>query len=76
MSTIMLIKEAISALKDRSGSSTIAINKYLETEKKVRGIFAEISRLFRLTVIVIELFSHPNRNGTFSDVKISTSARS
>jgi len=36
MSTIALIKEAIIALKDRTGSSTIAITKWIETEKKVR----------------------------------------
>jgi hypothetical protein len=35
MATISLIKEAIVALKERTGSSIIAINKYLETEKKV-----------------------------------------
>ena len=35
MATLSLIKEAITALKDRTGSSVIAINKYLETEKKV-----------------------------------------
>lgn len=36
MATISLIKEAILALKERTGSSVVAINKYLETEKKVR----------------------------------------
>jgi linker histone H1 and H5 family len=36
MTTLSLIKEAIVALKDRSGSSVIAINKFLETEKQVR----------------------------------------
>jgi linker histone H1 and H5 family len=36
MATIALIKEAIAALKDRTGSSAMAINKYIETEKKVR----------------------------------------
>ena len=35
MATIGLIKEAILALKDRTGSSTQAINKWLESEKKV-----------------------------------------
>jgi linker histone H1 and H5 family len=35
MTTLQLIKEAIGALKDRTGSSVIAINKYIETEKKV-----------------------------------------
>lgn len=35
MATLTTIKEAILALKDRTGSSTIAINKWLETEKKV-----------------------------------------
>ena len=38
MSTLALIKEAIIALKDRTGSSTIAINKWLETEKKVSAL--------------------------------------
>lgn len=35
MSTISLVKDAILALKDRTGSSSIAINKWIETEKKV-----------------------------------------
>ena len=35
MATIALIKEAILALKDRTGSSVPAINKWIETEKKV-----------------------------------------
>eukprot|EP00934_Nitzschia_sp_Nitz4_P000477 Nitzschia sp. Nitz4//scaffold7_size249615//18182//19339//NITZ4_001139-RA/size249615-augustus-gene-0.18-mRNA-1//-1//CDS//3329558328//477//frame0 len=34
MATIILIKEAITALKDRTGSSPIAINKWIESEKK------------------------------------------
>jgi hypothetical protein len=36
MATLQLIKEAIVALKERTGSSVVAINKYIETEKKVR----------------------------------------
>jgi hypothetical protein len=36
MSTIEVIKAAIVALKDRTGSSIPAINKWLESEKKVR----------------------------------------
>jgi hypothetical protein len=35
MATIEIIKEAIVALKDRTGSSVPAITKWLETEKKV-----------------------------------------
>jgi hypothetical protein len=35
MSTIEIVKEAIGALKDRTGSSVIAMNKWIETEKKV-----------------------------------------
>jgi hypothetical protein len=35
MATIALIKEAILALKDRTGSSVPAIKKWIETEKKV-----------------------------------------
>ena len=35
MATLTLIKEAILALKDRTGSSVQAINKWIETEKKV-----------------------------------------
>jgi linker histone H1 and H5 family len=38
MATIALIKEAIAALKDRTGSSAMAITKYIETEKKVRRL--------------------------------------
>lgn len=36
MATIELIKEAITALKDRTGSSIVAITKFIESEKKVR----------------------------------------
>jgi hypothetical protein len=36
MTTITLIKKAISALKDRTGSSIPAINKWIESEEKVR----------------------------------------
>lgn len=36
MTTFELVKEAILALKDRTGSSVPAINKWIETEKKVR----------------------------------------
>lgn len=35
MATIALVSEAILALKDRTGSSVIAINKWIESEKKV-----------------------------------------
>jgi len=35
MATIQLITEAVLALKDRTGSSVIAINKWIEAEKKV-----------------------------------------
>lgn len=40
MTSIGLIKEAILDLKDRTGSSTIAINKWIEENKKVRSILA------------------------------------
>jgi hypothetical protein len=44
MSTIAIIKEAIGALKERTGSSQIAINKWIESEKKVcRNSFVEQS---------------------------------
>ena len=36
MTTLALIKEAILALKERTGSSTSAINKFLLGEKQVR----------------------------------------
>jgi linker histone H1 and H5 family len=35
MTTLVLVKEAIGALKERNGSSVIAINKWIESEKKV-----------------------------------------
>ena len=35
MATLALIKEAILGLGDRTGSSVPAINKWLETNKKV-----------------------------------------
>lgn len=46
MSTIEIIKEAVIALKDRTGSSIPAINKWLESEKKVRQI-RHVSSTFR-----------------------------
>jgi hypothetical protein len=47
MTTLQLIKEAIGALKERTGSSVIAINKYIETEKKVRSAKGHAVRSFR-----------------------------
>jgi hypothetical protein len=38
MATIALVKDAILALKDRTGSSSIAISKYIENEKKVGAL--------------------------------------
>jgi hypothetical protein len=38
MATLDIIKEAIAALKDRTGSSLVAINKWIESEKKVRKV--------------------------------------
>ena len=38
MATLELIKEAVLALKDRTGSSIPAIKKWIETEKKVSRI--------------------------------------
>jgi linker histone H1 and H5 family len=35
MTTIVQVKEAIAALKDRTGSSVVAISKWLDSEKKV-----------------------------------------
>ena len=43
MATIELVKEAILALKDRTGSSVQAINKWIEAEKKV-GSFRHFIR--------------------------------
>jgi hypothetical protein len=75
MSTLLLIKEAILALKDRSGSSAIAINKYLESEKKVRVVFIEkepisVPRVMRVRAC---FFDAPNRIGPAYPNKISTS---
>ena len=38
MPTLQLVKEAIKALKDRNGSSAVAITKWIENEKKVGKI--------------------------------------
>ena len=38
MTTIIQVKEAIAALKDRTGSSVVAISKWLESEKKVSSL--------------------------------------
>jgi hypothetical protein len=38
MATIAIIKEAVLAQKERTGSSVIAINKWIESEKKVSPI--------------------------------------
>lgn len=59
MTTLALIKEAIGALKDRTGSSTIAINKWIESEKKV-GSFAAcfglvLQRVFRCGVVFLQI---------------------
>jgi len=42
MTTIKLITEALLALKDRTGSSVQAINKWIETEKKVRPLVGKL----------------------------------
>lgn len=36
MATLALVKKAILDMKDRTGSSLIAINKWIETNEKVR----------------------------------------
>ena len=36
MATLDLVKECLLALKDRTGSSIPAMNKWIEAEKKVR----------------------------------------
>ena len=36
MATLAVIKECLTALKERNGSSIYAINKLIESEKKVR----------------------------------------
>ena len=38
MPTLQLVKEALKALKDRNGSSAVAITKWIENEKKVGKI--------------------------------------
>jgi linker histone H1 and H5 family len=38
MATLSLVKQAIIALKDRTGSSVPAINKYLEQNEKVCAV--------------------------------------
>ena len=44
MATIGIIKEAIAALKDRTGSSVPAINKWIESEKQVSAKSEDIGR--------------------------------
>lgn len=49
MATIEIIKEALSALKDRTGSSVPAMNKWIESEKNVssiRHVFVQFLRLW------------------------------
>ena len=55
MATIKLIKEAIVALKDRTGSSVPAIKKWIETEKKVSNTDQERSE--RLLVNFFDIYS-------------------
>ena len=43
MATLKIVKEAIAALKDRTGSSLIAINRWIEAEKKVSQFIVESS---------------------------------
>ena len=58
MATIALINEAILALKDRTGSSVIAINKYIESEKKVRLVL-RLNKAFPISLFGV-------RTGDFS----------
>lgn len=71
MATIKIIKEAIGALKERTGSSVIAINKWIEAEKKVgyckqhkkrscsKGFFSEAVVGATVVLILMEsLFFH------------------
>lgn len=37
MATLLIVKKAVLDMKDRTGSSLIAINKWIETNEKVRG---------------------------------------
>jgi hypothetical protein len=37
MATLLIVKKALLDMKDRTGSSLIAINKWIETNEKVRG---------------------------------------
>jgi len=67
MATIVLIKEAITALKDRSGSSVIAINKYLESEKKVR-----IIQLEKFVIVEAPVFFNAFFSLTLEISKMST----
>ena len=65
MTTLALIKEAILALKERTGSSTSAINKYLLGEKQVRRFLQKLYRFFHrsnsLPKGVFSAVTSPNR---------------
>eukprot|EP00957_Ditylum_brightwellii_P090980 6927630-Ditylum_brightwellii.AAC.1 len=57
MSTIELVKECLLALKDRTGSSLQAINKWIESEKKVSrlpgGVLLHEERAIRICPVRI-----------------------
>lgn len=65
MATIALVKDAITALKDRTGSSSVAISKYIETEKKVRRKLSSLEALH----------GEPSVVGTVVFAKISRKAQ-
>ena len=48
MATLALVQKAVLDMKDRTGSSLIAINKWIETNEKVRERTKVIGALFCL----------------------------
>jgi hypothetical protein len=67
MSTIEIVKEAIVALKDRTGSSVPAMNKWIETEKKVSRFEPSIARshfrVLRRNTAFLRQIGAPAQNG-------------
>ena len=57
MPTLQLVKEAIKALKDRQGSSAVAITKWIEKEKKVRSRSGEIAIMYLMRPCGVKLIS-------------------
>ena len=67
MPTLQLVKEALKALKDRNGSSVVAITKWIENEKKVGKItlptvfIVDAARMEHIKLVYLVSSAYNNR---------------